>query len=185
MSSFLTTVLVSLPNLQTTVAPRQNYHSVKNPPTMTLPRWIAPRPMGPRSIGAKNMKSSRLPVPVVSLRRSRTIVRDSSKAKPRTKKHNDGVMIADKMGPSIIRNQRTRNQFRPRAGGGRGATNYQLRQYAEATLGGGSLRKVVKLPEGEDENEWLAVNSKKHFLSESASSQRVYGWRRVRKGGKA
>lgn len=55
-------------------------------------------------------------------------------------------------------NQRTRNQFRPRAGKG-GATSYQLRQYAEVTLGGGSLRKVVKLPEGEDENEWLAVNS--------------------------
>ncbi|KAK6070553.1 maintenance of ploidy protein mob1 [Seiridium cupressi] len=53
-------------------------------------------------------------------------------------------------------NQRTRNQFRPR--GGKGNTSYQLRQYAEATLGGGSLRKVVKLPEGEDENEWLAVN---------------------------
>ena len=56
------------------------------------------------------------------------------------------------------RNQRTRNQFRPRVGKG-GATSYQLRQYAEVTLGGGSLRKVVKLPEGEDENEWLAVNS--------------------------
>jgi len=55
-------------------------------------------------------------------------------------------------------NQRTRNQFRPRPGGKGGATSHQLRQYAEATLGGGSLRKVVKLPEGEDENEWLAVN---------------------------
>jgi hypothetical protein len=55
-------------------------------------------------------------------------------------------------------NQRARNQFRPRAGGKGGSTSYQLRQYAEATLGGGSLRKVVKLPEGEDENEWLAVN---------------------------
>lgn len=55
-------------------------------------------------------------------------------------------------------NQRTKNQFRPRIGKG-GATSYQLRQYAEVTLGGGSLRKVVKLPEGEDENEWLAVNS--------------------------
>nr|NP_001135321.1 Probable maintenance of ploidy protein mob1 [Salmo salar]ACI67249.1 Probable maintenance of ploidy protein mob1 [Salmo salar] len=54
-------------------------------------------------------------------------------------------------------NQRTKNQFRPRVGKG-GATSYQLRQYAEVTLGGGSLRKVVKLPEGEDENEWLAVN---------------------------
>jgi len=57
------------------------------------------------------------------------------------------------------RNQRTRNQFRPR-NATKGTTSYQLRQYAEATLGGGSLRKTVKLPEGEDENEWLAVNSK-------------------------
>jgi len=56
-------------------------------------------------------------------------------------------------------NQRTRNQFRPR-NATKGTTSYQLRQYAEATLGGGSLRKTVKLPEGEDENEWLAVNSK-------------------------
>lgn len=55
-------------------------------------------------------------------------------------------------------NQRTRNQFRPR-NANKGTTSYQLRQYAEATLGGGSLRKIVKLPEGEDENEWLAVNS--------------------------
>ncbi|TAQ89136.1 Adenosinetriphosphatase [Chlorociboria aeruginascens] len=54
-------------------------------------------------------------------------------------------------------NQRTRNQFRPR-NTAKGTTGYQLRQYAEATLGGGSLRKIVKLPEGEDENEWLAVN---------------------------
>lgn len=59
-----------------------------------------------------------------------------------------------------LSNQRAKNQFRPRVGKG-GATSYQLRQYAEVTLGGGSLRKVVKLPEGEDENEWLAVNSKK------------------------
>ncbi|ATY64042.1 Mob1 phocein family [Cordyceps militaris] len=59
-----------------------------------------------------------------------------------------------------VSNQRAKNQFRPRVGKG-GATSYQLRQYAEVTLGGGSLRKVVKLPEGEDENEWLAVNSKK------------------------
>lgn len=59
----------------------------------------------------------------------------------------------------LTSNQRTRNQFRPR-NAHKGTTSYQLRQYAEATLGGGSLRKVVKLPEGEDENEWLAVNSK-------------------------
>jgi len=33
-----------------------------------------------------------------------------------------------------------------------------LRQYAEATLGSGSLRQAVKLPEGEDICEWLAAN---------------------------
>jgi len=63
---------------------------------------------------------------------------------------------------SLGSNQRTKNQFRPR-NATKGTTSYQLRQYAEATLGGGSLRKIVKLPEGEDENEWLAVNSEKYF----------------------
>jgi MOB kinase activator 1 len=70
----------------------------------------------------------------------------------------DEVAFAD-LQPVADSNQRTRNQFRPRVGKG-GSASYQLRQYAEVTLGGGSLRKVVKLPEGEDENEWLAVNSK-------------------------
>jgi hypothetical protein len=69
----------------------------------------------------------------------------------------DELSFAD-LEPLLNSNQRTRNQFRPRAGKG-GSASYQLRQYAEVTLGGGSLRKVVKLPEGEDENEWLAVNS--------------------------
>lgn len=40
----------------------------------------------------------------------------------------------------------------------RGSNNYQLRQYAEATLGAGSLKQAVKLPEGEDTCEWIAVN---------------------------
>lgn len=70
------------------------------------------------------------------------------------------VAVANSDSVAADSNQRTRNQFRPRVGKG-GATSYQLRQYAEVTLGGGSLRKVVKLPEGEDENEWLAVNSKR------------------------
>ncbi|KAF2404987.1 Mob1/phocein [Trichodelitschia bisporula] len=48
--------------------------------------------------------------------------------------------------------------FKPQKGGQRGTTNWQLRQFAEATLGSGSLKKAVKLPEGEDEAEWLAVN---------------------------
>ena len=55
------------------------------------------------------------------------------------------------------RNARTRGQFKPQRAT-KGTTSYQLRQFAEATLGSGSLRKAVKLPEGEDLNEWLAVN---------------------------
>lgn len=54
-------------------------------------------------------------------------------------------------------NARTRAPFKPRSAA-KGTTSYQLRQFAEATLGSGSLRKAVKLPEGEDVNEWLAVN---------------------------
>lgn len=59
--------------------------------------------------------------------------------------------------PHLNRNARTRNQFKPR-NTNKGSTSYQLRQFAEATLGSGSLRKVVKLPKDEDLNEWLAVN---------------------------
>ena len=57
------------------------------------------------------------------------------------------------------RNNRARGPFRPsQRSAGKGTPSWQLRQFAEATLGSGSLRKAVKLPEGEDENEWLAVN---------------------------
>lgn len=73
-----------------------------------------------------------------------------------------GASLAEEIDISlqpVNRSNNRRSQFRPRPGGKAGATSYQLRQYAEATLGGGSLRKIVKLPEGEDENEWFAVNS--------------------------
>lgn len=56
-------------------------------------------------------------------------------------------------------NARTRAPFKPRSAT-KGTNSYQLRQFAEATLGSGSLRKAVKLPEGEDLNEWLAVNGR-------------------------
>lgn len=39
-----------------------------------------------------------------------------------------------------------------------GVVSQVLRQYAEATLGSGSLRQAVILPEGEDLNEWVAVH---------------------------
>lgn len=35
----------------------------------------------------------------------------------------------------------------------------QLRKHIDATLGSGNLREAVRLPPGEDPNEWLAVNS--------------------------
>lgn len=46
----------------------------------------------------------------------------------------------------------------------KGTNSWQLKQFAEATLGSGSLRKVVQLPEGEDRDEWLAVNGEKTLL---------------------
>jgi MOB kinase activator 1 len=65
---------------------------------------------------------------------------------------------ADLLTPSNA-NARTRNQaFQPQKRA-KGTNSYQLKQFAEATLGGNSLRKVVQLPEGEDRDEWLAVNS--------------------------
>ncbi len=59
----------------------------------------------------------------------------------------------------FTRNARTRGQFKPKHAS-KGTSSYQLRQFAEATLGSGSLRKAVKLPDGEDLSEWLAVNGK-------------------------
>lgn len=41
-----------------------------------------------------------------------------------------------------------------------GSHQYELLKHAEATLGSGNLRMAVMLPEGEDLNEWVAVNSK-------------------------
>lgn len=54
-------------------------------------------------------------------------------------------------------NARTKAPFKPRSTT-RGTSSFHLRQFAEDTLGSQSLRKVVQLPEGEDLNEWLAVN---------------------------
>jgi MOB kinase activator 1 len=54
-------------------------------------------------------------------------------------------------------NARTRGAFKPQRAQ-KGTNSWQLKQFAEATLGSGSLKKVVRLPEGEDKNEWLAIN---------------------------
>lgn len=41
--------------------------------------------------------------------------------------------------------------------------NFDVSKHASTTLGSGNLRLAVTLPEGEDINEWVAVNSE--FLS--------------------
>lgn len=66
-------------------------------------------------------------------------------------------MKADLLTQYSNNNARTRGAFKP-ARTQKGTNSWQLKQFAEATLGSGSLRKVVKLPEGEDKDEWLAVN---------------------------
>ncbi|KAF8760940.1 DNA polymerase [Rhizoctonia solani] len=53
--------------------------------------------------------------------------------------------------------------FKPRKDVPEGTKQYQLRKYAEATLGSGNLRLAVVLPEGEDLNEWLAVHTVDFF----------------------
>lgn len=54
-------------------------------------------------------------------------------------------------------NSRTTRTFKPNTASSPPA--HLLRQYADATLGAGSLAQAVKLPEGEDLAEWLAVNT--------------------------
>ncbi|QRV90977.1 DNA polymerase family B [Ceratobasidium sp. AG-Ba] len=60
------------------------------------------------------------------------------------------------------KNAKTRT-FKPRKDVPEGTKQYQLRKYAEATLGSGNLRLAVILPEGEDLNEWLAVHTVDFF----------------------
>ena len=66
-------------------------------------------------------------------------------------------------------NSRSRNAFKPQKAN-RGTTSWQLKQFAEATLGSGSLRKAVKLPEGEDRDEWLAVNGTRCYQNGACSA---------------
>ena len=56
----------------------------------------------------------------------------------------------------LFKNAKT---FRPKKNIPEGTNQYELKKYAEATLGSGNLRLAVKLPQGEDLCEWLAVNS--------------------------
>jgi len=53
--------------------------------------------------------------------------------------------------------------FKPKKGFNKGTKRYELHKHAKATLGTGDLRQAVVLPEREDINEWLAVNTVDFF----------------------
>jgi MOB kinase activator 1 len=86
---------------------------------------------------------------------------ESTLRPPKEPPRNNGNFSSPSLRSSYFSNPRTRAPFKPQKSN-RGTSSWQLKQYAEATLGSGSLRKAVKLPEGEDKDEWLAVNSKSY-----------------------
>ena len=53
--------------------------------------------------------------------------------------------------------------FRPKRNHRVGTKRHELHKHAQMTLGTGNLHEAVTLPEGEDENEWLAVNTVDFF----------------------
>ncbi|XP_048643318.1 MOB kinase activator 1A [Marmota marmota marmota] len=61
---------------------------------------------------------------------------------------------------SFLFSSRSSKTFKPKKNIPEGSHQYELLKHAEATLGSGNLRQAVMLPEGEDLNEWIAVNSK-------------------------
>ena len=147
MASFITTVLVS-----------PNFEMVS-----TIINFLSPRASKPLSpVCTLTQSPSSTSIATTQVEKSIIQIPDATYVSPYLQKDYNS-------------NQRTRNQFRPR-NTTKGTTSYQLRQYAEATLGGGSLRKIVKLPEGEDENEWLAVNSKHNELKTVEYSLTVRQW---------
>lgn len=105
--------------------------------------------------------------PLQTLRKMSSIILDTlhdistfhrpSETPPPVPPHGESYVEVEYSQEEIYSNARTRGPFKPR-NANKGTSSYQLRQFAEATLGSGSLRKAVKLPEGEDLNEWLAVN---------------------------
>lgn len=59
---------------------------------------------------------------------------------------------------------RSSKTFKPKKNIPEGTHQYDLMKHAAATLGSGNLRNAVALPDGEDLNEWVAVNSKSIHL---------------------
>jgi len=61
--------------------------------------------------------------------------------------------------PVFCSGNRSAKTFKPKKHIPEGTHQYDLMKHAAATLGSGNLRLAVMLPEGEDPNEWVAVNS--------------------------
>ena len=66
---------------------------------------------------------------------------------------------------------RSSKTFKPKKNIPEGTHQYDLMKHAAATLGSGNLRLAVMLPEGEDPNEWVAVNSKLTCYIDWSSTQ--------------
>uniref|UniRef100_A0A146NUL3 MOB kinase activator 1B n=1 Tax=Fundulus heteroclitus TaxID=8078 RepID=A0A146NUL3_FUNHE len=64
---------------------------------------------------------------------------------------------------SFLFGNRSSKTFKPKKNIPEGSHQYELLKHAEATLGSGNLRMAVMLPEGEDLNEWVAVNTVDFF----------------------
>ncbi|XP_060526980.1 MOB kinase activator-like 1 isoform X2 [Cylas formicarius] len=64
---------------------------------------------------------------------------------------------------SFLFGSRSSKTFKPKKNIPEGTHQYELMKHAAATLGSGNLRLAVMLPEGEDLNEWVAVNSVDFF----------------------
>ena len=58
----------------------------------------------------------------------------------------------------IFSSGRSNKTFKPKKNIIEGTHQYDLMKYSTATLGSGNLRLAVRLPEGEDINEWIAAN---------------------------
>ncbi|KAL2454972.1 MOB kinase activator-like 1A [Abeliophyllum distichum] len=58
---------------------------------------------------------------------------------------------------------RSQKTFRSKKGAPSGSKGLQLQKHITSTLGSGNLREAVRLPVGEDVDEWLAVNTVDFF----------------------